>query len=957
MGPFELSGSAPSVGADTPAALPWNHGVPQRPTGQHDDGVDPQPPLVGRAEELAALREHLERARSGTGAALVLAGEAGIGKTSLLQWCAAEAAGFLVLGTRGTPSEQHLSHVGLYDVLAPLLPTLDGLDPRHAAVIRGALALGPPVSAPPLELVVAVLGLLSAAAATSPVLLVVDDAQWVDDSTLSCLTVVARRLHSEGVLALFGTRPLGPHEPPRSAALASLPTMPVPRLSPPDSAALLAAVRPDAVRDIGETVLREAGGNPLAIVVLGRRRDARAATTDAVDLRLGQAFAHELDQLSPRARHALELMAVVGETTTTRLRRALDEVGLGVQDLDPAEELDLVRRAEGRVVFTHPLVRAAVASSLGRAQLRDLHRVAAQTLDGAEAPTDVERRLWHLADATDGPDDDLAVQLERLATDAVTRSSPASAVRLLERAALLTTDPRTRTERLLRAADLLQVAGLVADSERVLAAAAEGADPVQTLVLEHRRARFQAWSGRPGRGRDALMLLAASCRTRLPREAVTMYGHAVLYSTALGEFDRAAEAVAQVDALSAPPATPVPGAEAAAALLDHFQARPAQARRRLARCAAELDLADPLSTEQIVLIVALCRFLDDDAPEGLRILDEATAAARRAGAVGLLPFQLSRLAVMRLIAGEWSRALTASDEALQLAELNGWVTEVPFALTWLARVEAALGRGEDCREHVRRAIAVQGSTAAVVAAYADLALGTLHLGQGDPGAAVPHLESVAAFAREHDVPDNAFLPWGGDLLECYARTGRLSEARALVRELRPTAEAAGRAELACALLRGDALVEQRDDRALALFAAAEERAVRAGADFERARTALCRAEHQRRHHRVGDAEQALTAALATFQRLGAAGWSAQVREQLAAIGSHTPEVRAGLGALTAQELTIADLVATGASNQQVADRLFLSVRTVEFHLSSVYRKLGLQRRTQLVRLVSGGTLA
>jgi hypothetical protein len=585
-----------------------------RPVGamSHDDQVNVQPTLVGRKDECAYLRGCLERARSGASTAAVLTGEAGIGKTSLLRWCEGEAPDFLVVGTRGTTSEVHLSYVGLYDVLAPMLATLDEIPERHAAVIRGALALGPAVSAPPLELVVSVLGLLSRVTAQQPLLIVVDDAQWVDDSTLSCLTVVARRLHSEGVIALFGARPLAPEEQTRAAGLDALPKVPVSRLTPAASTALLSRLRPDVRLDHAERILRDACGNPLAISVLGRFASSSAQQDVGVDERLDMAFAHELAQLHQRGRRAVEVTAVVGETTTGRLQEALHQVGLDLRDLDQSERLGLVQRADARVSFAHPLIRAAVSRSLRGPLRRDLHRVAAHVLDRAVGPLDAERRMWHLAEAADGLDETLASDMEALATHAVARSSPASAVRLLERAAALTGDARKRTDRLLRAADLLQVAGLVADSGRMLAAAAEGADPLQALMVEHRRVRFQVWAGSPGRGRDSLMNLADACRSQVPAEAATMYGHAVLYSTNLGDFDRAVEAAKRADAICSTLDEPLLSVEAAAALLDHLQGRPSRARARLERCAALIEAVDPLSTEQLPLIVGLCRFLDND---------------------------------------------------------------------------------------------------------------------------------------------------------------------------------------------------------------------------------------------------------------------------------------------------------------------------------------------------------
>lgn len=535
---------------------------------------------------------------------------------------------------------------------------------------------------------------------------------------------------------------------------------------------------------------------------------------------------------------------------------------------------------------------------------------------------------------------------------ALSRSSSASAVRLLEQAAILSGSRRQRSQRLIQAADLVQAAGLVSEADGVLdQARAATVDAAEIATVEHLRCRFDMWRGQPVRAKDALLRLAAGAAPAMPASAARMYGSAALTSISLADMAVASYAMARADELCREHGSAVLSVEATGALLELVHGSPERGRERLQRCANQISSADPLATEMPMLVVALCRFVDDDVEGALEIVESAVDSARAASAIGLLPFLLSRLAMMRLAAGRWGAALACADESVQLAGLTGWATELPYGLVCLARVEAAMGRGEDCRAHAQMTIGgLQPESAGVLAPHLESALGLLELGSGNSAAAISHLEAVAEFAQERDVANNPILPWAEDLLEAYARAGEVDAAQGLLIEMDAELRRNGRPRLRCAVDRCRGLLAGTDSDAEALLARSVETAAAALAPFDKARSLLCLGQIRRRHRRPRDARRPRAAALAHFEQLGAASWREQARAELRAIGGTAAGPEPGLAALTPQELSVAESVAQGLTNQQTAIRLFLSPRTVEFHLSNAYRKLNIGRRAQLVRL-------
>jgi DNA-binding CsgD family transcriptional regulator len=548
--------------------------------------------------------------------------------------------------------------------------------------------------------------------------------------------------------------------------------------------------------------------------------------------------------------------------------------------------------------------------------------------------------------------EDLAQELESLAREAVSRSSAPSAVHLLRQAAQLSPTPAQRSLRLLAAAEQVQSAGLLDQADELLDGAAECAATAEARVaVEHLRCRFDMWRGQPVLARDRLLRLAADVGAAAPFMAAVMYGHAALTGVWLGDLRGAAAAIDAAEQLAPPSSAPPLAVLAPAALLDLLSGNDARGRARLSSI-REAGGLDPLGTEQLPLVVALGLFADGEVEAALTLVEETVLAARAHAAVGLLPFQLPRLAMLQFAAGRWHAAISTATEAVEAARYTGWLTELPAANAVLALVAAGHGRADECRASA--AVALEGARRAgapMVAAQAQLALGVLELGAGRPREAQRYLELVAAFAQDCGLVENAVVSWLPDLVECHLRTGEVEAARVGLAELAEAAARGGRIRLEAAYARCLGLAAPGTDEAEAHLQHSAALAERAGAPFEQARSLLCLGQLYRRDRRRGIARKPLAAALAIFDYLAAESWAEQVRVELNATGVEVERKTADLSRLSPQERCVAAAAAEGLTNQQTAMRLFLSVRTVEFHLSNAYRKLGISRRAQLVRLI------
>ncbi|XIG74037.1 hypothetical protein C1N81_11885 [Streptomyces sp. SGAir0957] len=915
----------------------------------------PESMLLGRTAECARIADLIDDARTGRSTALVIRGEAGIGKSSLLRYAESVAGDLTVLRTHGIESESQLPYVGLADLFRPVTDHLKRIPGRQAAALTGALALGPAVAQDRFAVAAGTLSLLGAVSESGPVLVVVDDAQWLDPYSLDSLAFATRRLGREGVVALFATRDTDE----AASRLAPVETLTLRGLDP-DAARALVADEPLSPHDI-TWLLSEARGNPLALVELpallargGHRPDPGEPLP--IGEMLARTFHSAIARLPVRTQDAMLLLAVLGPRPLAGTERVLRDQGLTYAALEPAERAGLVTVEEGAYVFRHPLVRSGVYHGASAVRRWRAHRAVARALQDAQAPTALERYAWHLAESGADPDEQVAATLERAASAGPAGLTFPLAARLYAHAARFTPEGERKAGRLLSAARAAQAAGSLDEAAGLLdRALGHATRPRTRLDARQLLCYVDIQRGRPARASEELRAAVDEARGVDPGLAAVMLGGVTLTELAIGDLTAARAAsdasMRIVEAFTdAPAALPVRLLHALVQLLGGDAEDGRALLHELEKPLAEPDLAFPYPVSGVG---GLCYLAAEELDEGQALLDRAVHAARAASTVGLLAHLLGTLSVVEFWRGQWTSALAHADESARLGEDTGRVIEVCRALAAQAKAEAALHRETDCRRH--------GAQAAALAAAADLpmdaarahgALGLLELGLGRHEEAARHLENVRDFSVANGRGDGLYLSWAADLADAYAHLHRTDEAYDVLRVLEHEAGRGHRPIAAAAAARCRAMLEPGDaerhlDRALLHLG-------EVGAPFERGRTEFTRGELLRRQGRGGEARRWLRRGLATFERLGAAGWAARAAAELHAAGGD--QVRTGpapLDGLTPQELRVALAVGRGVTNHEAAEQLFLSVKTVEFHLGNIYRKLdGVHRRAQLVRLLS-----
>ncbi|MFI7343720.1 ATP-binding protein [Streptomyces sp. NPDC050085] len=911
--------------------------------------------LLGRTAECARIADLVEDARRGRSTALVIRGEAGIGKTSLLQYAESIAGDLTQLRTHGIEAESRLPYVGLADLFRPVTDHLDRIPDRQAAALTGALALGPAVAQDRFGVAAGTLSLLGAVSDTGPALVIVDDAQWLDPYSLDALAFATRRLSREGIVALFATRDTGD----AASRLAPVETLTLRGLDA-DAARRLVAAEPLSPHDV-TWLLAEARGNPLALVELpalltrgGHRPDTGAPLP--IGEMLARTFHSAIAQLPAPTQDAMLLLAVLGPRPLVGTERVLRAHELTYSALEPAERAGLMTVEEGAYVFRHPLVRSGVYHGASAGRRWRAHRTVAHALQDATAPTALERYAWHLAESGADPDEQVAAALERAASGGPGSLTLPLASRLYAHAARFTPEEEHKARRLLSAARAAQAAGSLDEAADLLdRALGHSAHERTRLEVRGLRCYVDIQRGRPARAREQLRAAVDEARRVDPALAAVMLGGITLTELAIGDLTAArltsAESMQITEAFGDPAAAlPVRLLHALVQLLGGDADDGRALLRELEKPLAAPDLAFPYPVSGVG---GLCHLAAEELDEGYALLDRAVHAARTSSTVGLLAHLLGTLSVVEYWRGEWNAALAHADESARLGEDTGRVIEVCRALAAQAKAEAALNRETDCRRH--------GAQAAALAATADLpmdaarahgALGLLELGLGRFEEAAGHLEKVREFSLANGRGDGLYLSWAADLADAYAHLHRTEEAHEALRVLVHEAGRGHRPITAAAAARCRAMLEPADaeahlDRALAQLGAVS-------APFERGRIEFTRGELLRRQGRRSEARRWLRRGLATFERLGAGGWAARAAAELhAAGGDRVPAGRTPLDGLTPQELRVALAVGRGVTNHEAAEQLFLSVKTVEFHLGNIYRKLeGVHRRAQLVRLLS-----
>ncbi len=906
--------------------------------------------LLGREAERRQLDGLLRRARAGRSGVVVLRGEPGIGKTALLDYAASRAGSMRVLRAAGAEPEAGIAFAGLYSLLHPVAEHLDALPEGHAEALRAALGLsGGPVTVTPDRLAVAAgtFGLLTTAAETRPLLVLVDDLHWLDPASTDALLFAVRRLGRDLVACVCSTRPGLP-------GLEGLPVRDLAGLAEPDAALLVKAVAGIApVPAVARRLHAETGGNPLALTeaaaALTSRQLAGADLPEVPEVPLEpseavrQRYAARLAGLDPAARVTLLTAAAAGTCPVSVIMAAAAQLG-GGQSLAEAEDARLVRISAAGVEFSHPLVRSVAYHQAAPSRRRAAHRA----LAGALAGRDRERAAWHLAAAATGADDAAAAALDAAARAAERKGAPQLAAAAWERASELSDTDDARMGRLVQAAEAALQAGDLDRAARLAAAPTADLPTAHSARLLAVRGRLDFLRGRMAAAQAVLRNAAELAANNDPRLAAELLGESIeacFEAGLLDEAARSAELLQREAARCDESARFV--ADLASGQLALLRGDPETGRRLLRRCIARQEdpALAPSAKRQLNAVTVWIHLGRPD--RASQYADRAVELARDAGELSCLPDALSAAVTCCRETGRWQQALAQGNQALDLAQVTGqaWVTcEV---LGDLASIEAAQGRDWECRAHAREAnrlAAELGLRIRQLRLRCHLAL--LELGQARLDEAIARYGQARRLATDWGVHDPCFSPLP-DLIEAYARAGDLARARAALPEFEAQLpgddsplEAARAERLRGILTEGD--FDRHFLRGIALHEQCH-------APFEQARTHLCYGERLRRARRRRDARAQLRAAIEIFDPLGAMPWAQRARAELRATGESVTDPGPVRERLTPQEMQIALLVSEGRTNAEVGRAVFLSTRTVEFHLSRAYRKLGVATRTELTR--------
>ena len=802
--------------------------------------------LFGRDDECARVDALLDAARARRSGALVLRGEAGIGKSALLDYAVAQADGFEVLRALGVESEAEIAFAGAQQLLRPIMAAVAELPDVQATALARAFALEDGPAPERLTVGAAVLSVLAAAADERPLMCVVDDAHWLDHASADTLTFAARRLHAEQVAVLFAAR-----EP--ETAVFPAPGVPDLRVAPLTTAAaraLLADRAPGLAEPAAERLIKLAEGNPLALVEISQalsqeQRLGREPLDPRLPLGVGveRAFLDRVGALNEDAQRGLLLVAAGDPADAETLWRALAASGLDAA-IEEAEAAALL--FPRRLQFCHPLARSAVYERARPAERRAAHALLA---DASEP----DRRAWHLAAAADGPDEDVAAALEDAAAAARGRGGVVAEARALQRAAQLTADAEGRARRLLKAALVAESAGWLERAEAMLAEVAEVTQDADLRAQAVARQSYLLFDrGEFDQSYELAVAEADSTAEDGPVSPATSGTLRILWRRldirrALDIADRAHRA-SQPDEPNLDLATVVAWTWVLGGRVDDGW--------RLAR--KLLEQTDPGSWLAIdfgnVLLYA------EDYAGGRHTLEQVVARARAAGAPGILSYALDQLSKLETRVGNLTRAYALELESLQLTEPLGNDVGLAACLLWLGLLESILGRPE-CREHAERALAIanrMGDPWNGIRAHGVLGLDALV--RGDPAAAVEWLRPAVATIGGADIHPN-YLRVDGDLIEALTRIGDADGARSKLERLERQARATRSpwAQVTAARCRAFLAAEAELEAAFELALELHEREP---SMFERARTELCYGERLRRAGERRAAREQLGAALA-----------------------------------------------------------------------------------------------
>jgi DNA-binding CsgD family transcriptional regulator len=926
----------PAHTGDSPASLP----------GGYEPVVTR---LIGRDAELAALRRLISRIRH-EGTSVILRGEPGVGKSSVLQAAAAMGrdGNALVLEASGIESESMLPFAGLHQLLRPLLARPSSLPEVQQRALLTALGLrdGP---APQLFLIaLAALTLIADTAATQPVVLVIDDVQWIDAPTNDVLAFISRRVRHDPIMMITALR--DGHVVAVCAADAR--EINLAGLDEDSSRELLNLAGDGLTGADRRTILGQARGNPLALVELpGTWRsadaEARKAVPDMLPLstRLERAFAARIRELPSLTRDALLIAAVNAEESLLEVLTGtaiLSEARVTTEFLEPAQHARLVTFNETTIRFRHPLVRSGVLYSESLRRRQAAHAAMSQAL-----PSHSYRRVWHEAQSVDGPDDDVADRLDASHAASLARGSVATAVATLERSAQLTTDSRTRGRRLLAAAQHAFALGR-ADLVNRLVDAAEGNDLSELDLARAEWLREKFSEGKLGDSARVLELCEFAARSAESGDhdlALDLLFSAALRSWwAIAEPEARHRVIAVAESLSG--SQNDPKCIAAVAMTEPI-AKGMQTQRRLAAIGAgSVRNADELLQLGNAARAVGAEVLASD------YFDGAETKLREQGQLGLLPHVLAVHAAVCIDLGNWRRAAHSLEEARRLAA----ETDQPTWGTGVAAVEAVFtGLTGEIGPALRQAADIERAFSDQPAndfrSLAQIARGAAYLSDGQHAAAYAELVPLfeASDPRYHPRESLSGIMF---LAEAAAGCGARDAARVLVARMEELAETTQSPVIAVQLLYARPVLADDSEAELLFQLGLTQDLTRW--PWPRARVQFAYGSWLRRKRRMAEAREPLRAALATFELIGAVGWAHQARTGLRAAGDRssaastaTPE-----SLITAQEMQIARLAAEGLSNREIGQRLYLSPRTVGSHLYRIFPKLGIRSRSQLATLLA-----
>ncbi len=897
--------------------------------------------LLGRRAECEALDGVLADALAGRSRVAVLRGEAGAGKSALLDYVSERVAGWHVATAVGVESEMQLAYSGLHQLCSPVLGELDRLPVPQRAALETVFGRDTG-SAPDRFLVgLATLTLFADVAEQQPLVCIVDDAQWLDHASAQILGFVARRLLAERIALVCATRTgIG------DDVLAGLPELPIHGLGDSDARALLLEnVHGPLDAAVCAQIIAESHGNPLALLELPRTWNATELAggfglpaSHPVVSKIERSYARRI-QLLPFETQLLVLAAAaepLGDPAL--LHRAAETIGIDIAEMGPAQDAGLLKLG-GRVEFAHPLVRSASYRSAAAEDRRRVHRA---LVDATDAERDPDRRAWHLARAAAGPDEAVALELEQSAGRAQARGGVAAAAAFLQRAVGLTADPGRRTERALTAAELSFQAGELDTAQRLLAtlelSPLDGFHAARAALLRGHVAVVR------GYGNDAASLLLYAARQlevfdlELARGAyLTAYGSA--FSAAhLGDVDVFLEICRAIENL------PQGGPDAKSALLEGLARMHTDGRavatpilQRAANVLAEMRDEDVLRWGWTAPMASNATW---DSDGSSAIFERQARIVRSAGALGELPVYVSSLALDKIWNGDLAAARVLIAESDAVAAATGSQLP-PIAALRLLSME-----GKEADASVLIAATIEHATArgqGLAVSMAQWTASVLYNGLARYDEALAAARQVTA----HDIdpyPNMWALP---ELVEAAARVGETAVAREALDRLAEMTQPAGTDWALGTEARSRALLSDGEDADL-LYREAIERFGRTGLRPELARAHLLYGEWLRREARRSDAREQLRTAHQMFAEIGMEAFAERTRRELLATGERARKRTEGTrDDLTAQEAQIAEFAREGYSNPEIGAQLFLSPRTVEWHLRKVFTKLDISSRKEL----------